>query len=53
MGTRRYTSFSQAGIEVGNGRVWGGIHFRSASRDGHKLGTDVANHVTANYFEKR
>jgi hypothetical protein len=53
VGLRRFTSFSQAGIEVGNARVWGGIHFATASRDGRKLGTDVANYVTANFFQRR
>lgn len=39
--TRRFTSFSQAAEETGMSRVYGGIHFQRAVRDGHRLGRAV------------
>ena len=38
--------------EVGNARIWGGIHFRSAVDDGVKIGTHVANWVLAHHFHR-
>ena len=37
-------------VEVGDGRVWGGIHFRSAVRDGTWIATRVTNHILAQHF---
>ena len=45
--TRNFTSFSAALVEVGNARVFGGIHFRTATVDGTALGISVANYVLA------
>jgi hypothetical protein len=39
--TRSYTKFSQMAEEVENARVWGGIHFRSADRDGSEIGRRI------------
>jgi hypothetical protein len=39
--TRSYTSFSQISREVENARVWGGIHFRSADKDGTDVGRKI------------
>ena len=36
--SRTYARFSQMAEEVENARVWGGIHFRSADRDGTAIG---------------
>ena len=38
--------------EVGQARIWGGIHFRSAVEDGVKIGTHVANWVLAHHFHR-
>ena len=43
--TRNFTSFSAALEEVRNARVFGGIHFRTATVDGTALGISVANYV--------
>jgi len=47
---RRFQSFSQARQEIIDARVWGGIHFRTADRQGAWLGRQVARYVRANYF---
>jgi hypothetical protein len=45
---RSYVSFAQAADEAFDARIYGGIHFRSACRDGQALGTQVGNFVMAN-----
>jgi hypothetical protein len=40
--TRSYTSFRQVAEEAGMSRVYGGIHFLRAVRDGWQLGRRVA-----------
>jgi hypothetical protein len=42
VGTRNYTSFSQAVDEIVDARVWSGIHFRKADEDGAEIGKRVA-----------
>ena len=39
--TRTYRKFSEMAQEVENARVWGGIHFRSADRDGSDVGRKI------------
>jgi len=34
-----------------NGRVWGGMHFRTSNEDGAELGKQVAKWVAKNYFQ--
>ncbi len=45
---RSYTSFMQAVDEAFESRIYGGIHFRSACRDGRAAGTQVGSFVMAN-----
>ena len=49
---RSYPSFSAALEEVKNARVFAGIHFRSATEDGVKLGMDVAHYVLEHKFQR-
>ena len=42
---RSFKSFSSALEEVKNARIFAGIHFRSATDDGEKLGASVAAYV--------
>jgi membrane-associated phospholipid phosphatase len=42
---RSFKSFSSALEEVKNARIFAGIHFRSATDDGEKLGASVAEYV--------
>ena len=39
---RHWQSFSQIATEIENARVWGGIHYRTAVRDGTQIGREVA-----------
>ena len=50
---RSYTSFTQAADEAFDARIYGGIHFRSACRDGRALGTQVGSLVMANVARGR
>ena len=47
---RRFERFSQARTEVVDARVWGGIHFRTADRQGAVLGRKVAKYIRKNHF---
>lgn len=51
--TRYFASFSEAVEEVGDARVFGGIHFRKACVDGNALGQQVASYVLQNGFQRR
>src|SRR3954468_42336 len=48
---RRWTSFSQMAEEVGNARVWGGIHTRTADEHAHMIGEKVAEYAFANFLK--
>jgi hypothetical protein len=50
--TRNYRSFSEALEEVKNARVFAGIHFRTATEDGQKLGSDVAQYILEHSFQR-
>jgi hypothetical protein len=43
--TRSYDKFSEMTEEVDNARVWGGIHFRSADKDGSEVGRKIGEIV--------
>ena len=44
--TRRYSGFTQAAKETGMSRVYGGIHFLHAVRDGYRQGKGVGAEVS-------
>jgi hypothetical protein len=46
--TRTFTSFSQIAKSVEDGRVWAGIHFRSADIDGTAMGRRIAEYALKN-----
>jgi hypothetical protein len=46
--TRSFNSFSSALEEVQNARIFAGIHFRSATEDGQKIGQSVGEFVLDN-----
>jgi hypothetical protein len=50
--TRSYSSFSSALEEIKNARVFAGIHFRTATEDGVKLGNDVAHYLLEHKFQR-
>jgi hypothetical protein len=47
--TRTYHRLSQISEEVENARVWGGIHFRSADRDGTEVGRTIGAIVVRDF----
>jgi hypothetical protein len=47
--TRSYRRFSEMSEEVDNARVWGGIHFRSADRDGSVAGRQIGEIVMRDF----
>ncbi len=49
--TRSFTGFSQAASEVGDSRVYAGIHFRTAVEDGIQEGKKIG-HFTFTHFLK-
>ena len=52
LGDRHFANVGDLEYEVGNARIWGGIHFRSAVDDGVKIGTHVTNWVLAHHFHR-
>jgi hypothetical protein len=47
---RSFTSFAQAVAQVENARVWGGIHFRTATIIGAQMGGEVADYVVGTHL---
>lgn len=50
--TRAYASFAAASDEVGDARVFAGIHFRSAVVDGQALGRAVGRAIVTSAFRR-
>jgi hypothetical protein len=51
LGDRFYAQPKDLEEEVGNARIWGGIHFRSAVEDGIEIGKKTADQVLAHNFK--
>lgn len=49
-GDRHFERVKDLTYDVGNARIWGGIHFRSAVEDGVTIAKKTANHVLAHHF---
>ena len=49
--TRKFASFSQAAQENADSRIYAGIHFRSACRDGIRLGEQIGRRAFANFLQ--
>jgi hypothetical protein len=50
LGDRHYNRVQDLDDEVTNARIWGGIHYRTAIKDGSQLGMKVASQVLAHHF---
>jgi PAP2 superfamily len=48
--SRRFSSFSAAASEAADSRLYGGIHFRSASEDGLAAGKEIGAWTVENYL---
>ncbi len=52
LGDRHFDNVKDLEYDVGNGRIWGGIHFRSAVEDGLTIGRKTADQVLAHNFQR-
>ena len=48
---RNWTSLTQIEKEVGDSRVWGGIHFRTAVEHGTQVGRQIGEHALNAYLQ--
>ncbi len=48
---RSYDSFNQAADEAGRSRIYGGIHYQSANRDGLASGRSLGNFIVENFLK--
>ena len=51
LGDRHYDRVQDLEYDVGNARIWGGIHFRSAVEDGMRIGKKVERWVERHHFQ--
>jgi hypothetical protein len=52
LGDRHFDRVKDLEFDVSNGRIWGGIHYRSAVEDGVTIGRKTVNHVLAHHFQR-
>jgi hypothetical protein len=52
LGDRYYPTVDALTYDVGNARIWGGIHYRSAVEDGVGISKKVVQQVLGNHFGK-
>jgi hypothetical protein len=52
LGDRHYARARDLQDEVGNARIWGGIHYRSAVEDGIVIGKKTTHQVLARHFKR-
>jgi hypothetical protein len=52
LGDRHYARVEDLQYDVGNARIWGGIHYRAAVEDGIVIGKRTVNQVLAHHFQK-
>ena len=52
LGDRHFSTVKELSDDVSNGRIWGGIHYRSSVRDGAVIAKKTANYVLARYFKR-
>jgi hypothetical protein len=52
LGDRHFDTVWELQNEVGNARIWGGIHFRSAVRDGIMIGSRTVRQVLTHHFQR-
>lgn len=52
LGDRHFSDVKDLEYDVGNARIWGGIHFRSAVEDGIEIGKRTVDQVLAHHFRR-
>jgi hypothetical protein len=53
LGDRHFDDVTDLTDDVGDARIWGGIHYRSAVDDGIEIAKRVADQVLAHHFHRR
>jgi hypothetical protein len=53
LGDRHYETVKDLEYDVGNARIWGGIHYRFSVEDGIAIGQKVADQVLSHHFHTR
>jgi hypothetical protein len=51
LGDRTFATVGDLTYDVSNGRIWGGIHYRSSVRDGARIGRSTATYVLGRHFK--
>ncbi len=51
-GDRHYATVDELTYDVGNARIWGGIHYRFSVQDGIKIGTETVDQVLDHNFKR-
>jgi VCPO second helical-bundle domain len=51
LGDRLFDRVKDLEYDVGNARIWGGIHYRSAVEDGITIGKKTVDYVLAHHFQ--
>jgi VCPO second helical-bundle domain len=52
LGDRHFADVKDLQDEVGNARIWGGIHYRSAVEDGIAMGKRTVEQVLSHHFQR-
>ncbi len=52
LGDRHFDRPGDLDYDVGNARIWGGIHYRSAVEDGIAIAKKTVNQVLGNHFQR-
>ena len=52
LGDRHFDKVKDLEEDVNNGRIWGGIHYRSSVEDGSEIGKKTADQVLAHHFQR-
>jgi hypothetical protein len=52
LGDRHFDTVRGLAYEVGNARIWGGIHYRSAVQDGIAIGMKTVQQVLSRHFQR-
>jgi hypothetical protein len=52
LGDRHFERVKDLEDDVGNARIWGGIHFRTAVEDGIRIAKKTAEQVLAHHFQR-
>ena len=52
LGDRHFDTVQDLEYDVGNARIWGGIHYRSSVEDGLVIARQVADQMLAHHFQR-